>query len=1506
MKLRLPSKLQAALIAALASVSITTLSTGAAHGAVTLTDIGTWTGYDEDTAAAVVGNTGAAENPIQYGTIYSGNQSWNTSWAHVVTVDTASLLSSNNDLTIYAVNMKDTGTNIGYAEGVKITGTGNTRTITMTSWSNASVGSVTKDLTQYGTLTFVMNHDWGNNGALVLKVYADGDFSTELMSATQGGQKFTNYSIYTAETGTTGGRDKFNNKDNHATLTADADVGSYTALGAGYVNGSTVSTQDLQTYYNNITVLQWNGTETSNNWNSTEANWLKWGKGDAMGFTVAGAQALFGKGEDRYKTVNVPGDANMSVSGVKVVDDYTFNMAGNLNAGKITIAEGTTLTRTGSGTLTGALSGAGTYSAPLNNNGTLAGVSLDSTWAGTIRVSNQTIQGGTWINNLAPRNNTWVEFVRFKGYDSTWSGQLNANIKLTSDGTANPAWELSAYASAWNTMVANGSWTGDGTFKTAGGIDTQMQAVEYKGNISGWTGRFEANTDGDRRVTFTSNATAVNADVVKTGGSKNFEVIVNTNAAFASGKQVKADTLTVNSNYTATFNGTTEIANGVTLNTGSSLTVGVTGSLTMGGTITFGGSPIVNNGTITLEEGFKLDLSGLTPTDDTYTVFSGTNTFDFTQISTSTDNITGIVTEGKVWTFNNNGTITFEEGSKYSWSGGIMGYWDYETANWNGGQPFAPHSNALFDSGAMVTLNAAVEAASLEVTSALTLFAAEGAGLTVPALKLGEDAELTSDTPIAGLQEITIGNGAVWTIQAQGQELNAAITYGDEDSTIEVEAGASARVTDAARAKSFMEGNYALTNRGTFELATSVQIANGTSIAMGGILQLDSGVTLTLSTGKNNQTTLANFSQIVLEGGTLASSSSMGTLHNVTVTENSAINFNDFPDMSGGQHTATTTLAGATDIAQNKTLTIFTKYKSNIVMDHLTGAGTLKLTTENRNDAGKTLVINSMEDFSGNLNLAPGSTGNKVAVTATVGPEDVSMGTLTLGNASASFTTTGEHSLTLTSLTTSGTVTLGTDTTVGAVTLNGSSSRLELGAGVSLALARNQLITNTGGGTIVMNNGSGITTWDSDNGHVRQLGNVLVKGIATINTYNGAWNAVTNIASLSGESVTDGESETAPTLKLQTSADVNFPTVYNLNGVGTFNGSIELSQLDDGERYLALNLNAVNGQNLALQLKGSTNGSSHIGIGLGADATVRGISSDDGEIAAADSQVIFSGAANTTNKQKFNNDDSVVRNLTIATQEGDNFSTRAKVQNNVNLIKTGAGIQALSVDTTTANKQFNGSVSAEKGTLNVLNAGSLAVKDVHIGEHAVFGVYSGATATASTEKEGSIAITEEHSLTVLEGATLNANLIMEAGSTLDVSYAQNSYGLIMGSSVTLKMGALLEDSKNGVESEDMNAFLFEYLSNNPYYYLYDSVEELYIQQGAAPKRYTELDFVNWLDFDMDASRIFANLNENTYALVYNWDTENTGRVALVMIPEPATGTLSLLALCALAARRRRK
>lgn len=224
---------------------------------------------------------------------------------------------------------------------------------------------------------------------------------------------------------------------------------------------------------------------------------------------------------------------------------------------------------------------------------------------------------------------------------------------------------------------------------------------------------------------------------------------------------------------------------------------------------------------------------------------------------------------------------------------------------------------------------------------------------------------------------------------------------------------------------------------------------------------------------------------------------------------------------------------------------------------------------------------------------------------------------------------------------------------------------------------------------------------------------------------------------------------------------------------------------------------------------------------------------------------------------------------------------------------------------------FSGSLDVQEGGLNILSVDGgldLEVADVTIAANGTLGVYKSAMVEESNE--GTLIIKNGNTLTAGADAHLNADLIMEAGSKLDVSTAQEESmgkGIVMGCAVTLHSGlVLVDETHDKALYPDINDYLFEYLSHNDYYYLYDSVEELYIQQGDETKPVSHLDFVNWRNFDMDASRIFSNLNENTYALVYNWDPIHENVVALRMIPEPTTGSLSLLALAGLCARRRRK
>ncbi len=266
--------------------------------------------------------------------------------------------------------------------------------------------------------------------------------------------------------------------------------------------------------------------------------------------------------------------------------------------------------------------------------------------------------------------------------------------------------------------------------------------------------------------------------------------------------------------------------------------------------------------------------------------------------------------------------------------------------------------------------------------------------------------------------------------------------------------------------------------------------------------------------------------------------------------------------------------------------------------------------------------------------------------------------------------------------------------------------------------------------------------------------------------------------------------------------------------------------------------------------------------------------------------------------------------LTVDSANDVTIANQLDVTTIENEAEDGASTLKLTHSSAAENVENVRATSGDIEFLNIAQEASIELKELTIGTAKTVSFNTSGVLDEAHEATVVIAASAPEAqdggvLNVLNGATLNANLVMEAGSTLDVSYAQGSNGLIMGSSVTLKEGVLLQDSMHQ-EYPDINDFLFEYLSDNEYYSLYDSVEELYIQQGGTTQQVYELNFSDWRHFDLDASHIFTNLNENTYALVYNWNAENTGRVALVMIPEPTTGTLSLLALAALAARRRRR
>ena len=209
-------------------------------------------------------------------------------------------------------------------------------------------------------------------------------------------------------------------------------------------------------------------------------------------------------------------------------------------------------------------------------------------------------------------------------------------------------------------------------------------------------------------------------------------------------------------------------------------------------------------------------------------------------------------------------------------------------------------------------------------------------------------------------------------------------------------------------------------------------------------------------------------------------------------------------------------------------------------------------------------------------------------------------------------------------------------------------------------------------------------------------------------------------------------------------------------------------------------------------------------------------------------------------------------------------------------------------------------VNVSGATLKLANAETTtALKSMTIGYDSTVAVYSDAQAA----QEGTVTISE--SLTAGHGAVLAADLELLEGSALDVSGTEGA-GLTMGSNVGLNTGDLIAVTP-GTESETdiyvVDAYLRNYFAQgNELYTLFTGVDDFTID---GILRTEDLTFTSWLTFDLDAASVFDNLIENTYALVYSMGEPGEGTVALKLIPEPATGTLSLLALAALAARRRK-
>ena len=191
-------------------------------------------------------------------------------------------------------------------------------------------------------------------------------------------------------------------------------------------------------------------------------------------------------------------------------------------------------------------------------------------------------------------------------------------------------------------------------------------------------------------------------------------------------------------------------------------------------------------------------------------------------------------------------------------------------------------------------------------------------------------------------------------------------------------------------------------------------------------------------------------------------------------------------------------------------------------------------------------------------------------------------------------------------------------------------------------------------------------------------------------------------------------------------------------------------------------------------------------------------------------------------------------------------------------------------------------LKANGGNIDVMNATSLSVTDMVIGDNATVGVYSGADKKTEVSLYVGGRENAKASLTIGSGATLNANLT--------VSYAKLNFSggpLVMGSTLTL-----FADGTSELLGIDLSMVTATGLT------LFTGVDGFSTDWDPASDDAVTID---------DAHDIFGNLTAGAYSLRYTGGKD--GDVLLIAntpTPEPTTATLSLLALMGLAARRRRK
>ena len=191
----------------------------------------------------------------------------------------------------------------------------------------------------------------------------------------------------------------------------------------------------------------------------------------------------------------------------------------------------------------------------------------------------------------------------------------------------------------------------------------------------------------------------------------------------------------------------------------------------------------------------------------------------------------------------------------------------------------------------------------------------------------------------------------------------------------------------------------------------------------------------------------------------------------------------------------------------------------------------------------------------------------------------------------------------------------------------------------------------------------------------------------------------------------------------------------------------------------------------------------------------------------------------------------------------------------------------------------------ETGTADLILQGITAttLSELTIGGGATVGVYTDTTKTT----EGTVTIDAAGVLTAGD-STLLANLVMEDDSTLLTGGVEKA--LHVGSTLTMGSNIALDEA---------TLRKLDGLDNKAYFWLIDAAEDSELLYGGSTGEDA------WFDEVFSRTAYDGDYElKGDFNIVFD-DVNGFGLQKFSSVPEPMTGTLSLLALMALAARRRK-